>query len=351
MTIHRIGSSKTWAPGLLGRALDFLAFYRAAFFKMRALAVDGATTVVKTDPPLLSVVAALALRSRDTKIIHWLQDVYPEVAAELGVTFARGRTGGLLARLRNWSLRVAGMNVTVGQRMQRHVAAQGVEPARICVIPNWIDETRVTPVAAGANPLRSEWGLDRHFVIGYSGNLGRAHEANTLLEAATRLKGRTDLCFLFIGGGFNLTRLKEEAQSRGVADLFQFRPYQSEARLSQSLSVPDVHWISLRPELEGLIVPSKFYGIAAVGRPVIAITDKDGEIAELVRAHRCGVHVQPGDIDALVSAIAAMTADPALARTWGANARAMLERDFSRGAALQRWFDVLRIGGERGERP
>jgi len=342
--IHRVGSAKTWTSGLVGRAFDFVAFYFASFFMMRSLAAAGSTVVVKTDPPLLSVVAVLALRSRDVRIVHWLQDIYPEVAQELGVRIAGGWIGRLLAGVRNWSLRAAHLNVVLGRLMQRHVLDLGVKQERTCVIPNWIDETKVRPVAHARNPLRTQWGLERQFVIGYSGNLGRAHEADTMLGAAIRLKERTDLCFLFIGGGFNLDRLKERAQSSGVAHLFQFRPYQSEAELSQSLSVPDVHWISLRPELEGLIVPSKFYGVAAAGRPVVAISDRAGEIAHLVREHQCGIQVQPGDVDGLVSAIEAMSADPDATRTWGTNARAMLERHFSRIAALQRWFDVLEIG-------
>ncbi len=339
--IDRVGSRRQWASGLAGRALDYVAFYAAAFFAMRRLGVAGSTIVVKTDPPLLSVVAAVALRGRRVTLVHWLQDVYPEVARELGIPLMRGPLGALLARMRDWSLRQAAMNVVVGQRMRSRIVGLGVEPEKTRVIANWIDETAIAPVPRASNPLRAAWGLDRSFVVGYSGNLGRAHEAQTLLEAAVRLKHRAGLCFLFIGGGFNLARLKSEAQARGVAALFQFQPYQSETQLSQSLSAPDAHWISLRPELEGLIVPSKVYGIAAVGRPIIAVVDAKGEVADLVRRYDCGVQVQPGDVEALVAVIQSLIDAPAQAQVWGDNARAMLDRDFSRRAALKDWADVL----------
>jgi hypothetical protein len=55
------------------------------------------------------------------------------------------------------------------------------------------------------------------------------------------------------------------------------------------LAVADVHWLSLNPKLEGLIVPSKFYGIAAAGKPTIIIGDKNGEIARLVQRRGCGL--------------------------------------------------------------
>src|SRR3954453_3798908 len=88
---------------------------------------------------------------------------------------------------------------------------------------------------------------------------------------------------------------------RGLESTFRFRPYQERALLKYSLSVPDLHWISLKPSLEGLIVPSKFYGIAAAGRPIIAITAQNGEIARLVREHNCGLIIAPGQVDTLAT--------------------------------------------------
>ena len=133
------------------------------------------------------------------------------------------------------------------------------------VIHNWSDDQSVHPVAPVGDPLRADWGLQGKFVVGYSGYLGRAHEYDTLLAAAQLLKDNTDVVFLFIGGGHQHETMKQEIQRRGLERSFQFRPYQPADVLSYSLSAPDVHWISLKPEMEGLIVPSKFYGVAAAG--------------------------------------------------------------------------------------
>src|SRR4029077_14041456 len=105
-----------------------------------------------------------------------------------------------------------------------------------------------------------------------------------------------------IGGGHQMAQLVTKAHERGLTNV-QVRGYQDQTALHFSLSVPDVHWVSLRPELEGLIVPSKIYGIAAAGRPIIAICAKDGEISRLVEQHQCGVIIEPGDVDTLVESI------------------------------------------------
>jgi len=142
-------------------------------------------------------------------------------------------------------------------------------------------------VLPGANALRREWGLDGRFVVGYSGNLGRAHEFATFFGAAERLCGRQDVVFLFIAAGAQREQVDEEVGRRGLGNVL-FKPYQPWERLHESLSAADVHLVSLNAALEGLIVPSKFYGIAAAGRPTLFVGNTDGEIARLLREGDCG---------------------------------------------------------------
>ncbi len=337
VTIRRVWTSRFGRAGLLGRAIDYLSFYITAFGAILGSARRDDVVVAKTDPPLLSVVAAVAVRLRGARLVNWLQDLYPEVAAELGMGVMRGPLGAVLRWLRNISLRSARINVAIGERMAERLLAEGVPAARVAVMPNWSDEEAIRPVARADLKLRDEWGLKDRFVIGYSGNLGRAHEAETLLGAAKLLGDRNDIVFLMIGGGRESRRLTERVEAEGLAAQFQFRPYQPRARLSESLGSADIHWLSLRPELEGLIVPSKFYGIAAAGRPVIAITDSDGEIARLVTRDACGIVVTPGDSAGLAAAIVALAGDPERVTAMGAAARTMVERDYRRSDAFERW--------------
>ena len=122
---------------------------------------------------------------------------------------------------------------------------------------------------------------------------------------------------------------------------FRFLPYQDRDRLKYSLGAPDVHWLSLRPELEGLIVPSKFYGIAAAGRPIIAITAPAGEIARLVETHRCGLCIEPGNGAQLADTILDLQKNPQAVVEMGQRARAMLDAHFTRRVALAAWSRLL----------
>jgi colanic acid biosynthesis glycosyl transferase WcaI len=135
--------------------------------------------------------------------------------------------------------------------------------------------------------------------------------------------------------------LQRDVKRLGLSAAFQFRPYQDPSLLAQSLSLPDVHWISLIPAMEGLIVPSKFYGIAAAGRPTIAVTDPAGEIATLVSRFDCGVTVSPGDSEKLAKVLRDLRANPGHVATMGRNARHMLEQSFSRHQSFARWDSII----------
>ena len=129
--------------------------------------------------------------------------------------------------------------------------------------------------------------------------MGHVHEFKTMIDAAERLKDVPEIAFVFIGDGIARQWLETEAAERGLTNV-QFRPYQPTNRLRWSLSVPDVHFVSLRPTMEELIVPSKFHGIAAAGRPVIDIGDPDGEIARIVDREQCGWNFCIGEVGPLV---------------------------------------------------
>jgi glycosyltransferase involved in cell wall biosynthesis len=339
--VHRVASTGFGRSGLLGRLVDYLSFYRSVRQCLNQIAESGDAIVAKTDPPLLSVVAMAPARRHGARLINWLQDIYPETAVELNVPLMRGPVAAILAGLRNRSLRQAEATVVVGSLMGQKVRAYGAAAAGIHVIPNWCDDEAIKPVAQADNPLRQAWGLDSKFVLGYSGNLGRAHEFDTALAAAERLRGDPHIVFLMTGGGKRFDELAGMVKRRGLQNSFRFMPYQQRTTLRHSLGVPDMHWLSLNPRLEGLMVPSKFYGIAAAGRPMIVIADSSGELARLVQDHGCGVVIEPGDADALASAISRFSRGPELVATMGQRARTMLDAHFTRTKQFERWRELL----------
>jgi glycosyltransferase involved in cell wall biosynthesis len=331
--VRRVWTTRFGRRSLPGRALDYLSFYFSAALGLLRCCAKGDVIVAMTDPPLISIVAGAVARVRGARLVNWIQDVFPEVARALGV---RVPLHALLGRLRDASLRAAAANVVLGDRMAEWAGTRGVPQERVAVIPNWADGDAITPLAPADNPLRAAWGLGGRFVVAYSGNLGRAHDYATLLDAAERLQDQTDIVFLFIGGGHLRPALEAEARARALASV-RWLPYQPRQRLGESLAAADVHWASLRPELEGLIVPSKIYGILAAGRPALFVGDRNGEIGGLLRRHDCGISVAIGRGDELAAAILRLRDSPELCRTMGERARIAFEQEGSRERRFAAW--------------
>lgn len=344
--VHRIWTTRFGRSNLIGRAFDYLTFYLVAALTVARLARRGDVVIAKTDPPMLAVAVAPAVRLRGARLVNWQQDIFPEVAEALlpaqGV-LARWAFA-LMRTLRNASIRTAAANIALGQRMKSRLVSLGAQPQSISIIPNFADGSVIRPIAHGDNGLRHAWGLDQAFVAGYSGNLGRAHDYQTLIDAMAILEGSgaetAPVTWLFIGGGARYEDFKHDVRTRGVTSVV-FLPYQPREKLAESLSVADVHLVSLRPELEGLIVPSKFYGIAAAGRPAIFIGGQDGEIARLLEAHATGITVPEGDGPALAAAIRLLQNDSGKCAAMGAAARHAFEQNWDSAVAVARWDALL----------
>lgn len=338
--VLRVGGSRFGRDALAGRALDYLDYLRGARRVLKERARPGDLVVVMTDPPLLGTSLGALVERRGARCVHWLQDLFPEVAE--GVY---GRGARLLAMPLRWrrdrGLRRAAMVVTISGSMAALVAAAGVPRERIATIENWTDDEAIQPLAAGANPLRRDWGLEGKFVVGYSGNLGRAHDWRTLLEVATELRERDDIRFLLVGGGRGQQAFVAAARARGLDNVL-LKPYQPRERLAHSLTLPDLHWLSLHPALEGCIFPSKWYGILASGRPALFVGDTRGELSMALSEIGSGLAVSPGDIDSTRTFIEKLASDASSATEMGRLARAYLETRNTRQAALKRWESLLR---------
>lgn len=337
--VLRVWSTSFGRRRLLGRTLDYVTFYVSAFLNLLALTGRDDVIVAKTDPPLISVLAALVTRVRGALLVNWIQDLFPEVVSNL-VGGRVGRFSRRLRSLRNWSLLSAEWNVVIGKQMRKRLEEEGIPAERIAVIHNWADGQAIRPIDREQNELRREWKLQQHFVVGYSGNFGRAHDFQTILDTVRFLRNESRIVFVFIGGGAQHAWLKEALIEKGLTNTV-FKPYQPRERLHLSLGVPDLHLISLQPSLEGLIVPSKFYGIAAAGRPTLYVGDTEGEIPRLLRESNCGFTVPLGQAERAADIIRSLASDMARCAHYGRNARDLFDAQFDKTRAERAWRLIL----------
>lgn len=342
VVVHRLVATHFGRAHLAGRAADYASFHARAALWCLAHVRPGNIVVACTDPPLLSVSLAAAIAPRGGHLLNWLHDVFPEVAIELGVIERARLSARWTLAVRDWSLRRAVRNVVPTVSMAHGLASRGIRGGIFNILPYWSEEDEIIPVKPGDNALRKAWGLEAAFVVGYSGNFGRAHEFDTLLDAAETLRDDPGIRFLLIGNGFGRPHVEAEIRRRGLDATIVLRPLQPRTHLSESLGVADIHLISLLPALEPYVIPSKLYGIMAAGRPAFFIGSADGEVANTLRRHDCGDAVPIGEGRALATRILALQQNPVRREAMGANARAGFEQDHSKARAMTAWAGLLR---------
>ena len=252
--------------------------------------------VVETDPFLLPLLGAELKRWSDCKLVVYVQDVYPDVAVAIG----KIREGFVTRTIRKLLLQAyqrADKIIVLGHDMKDRLVSHGVDPRRIEIIPNWVDTEAIYPVKDD-NQFRIENDVDDKFVVMHSGNMGLTQGLEQIIEVAERLKYRDDIVFAIVGGGAKKPYLEAEVKRRNLTNVL-IKPYQPRSELATSLSAADLHIVSMHPEICGLLVPSKIYGIMASGTPMMAIVPPGTEVAQLVVNDDIGFVIQPGDIETI----------------------------------------------------
>lgn len=339
VVIHRVWTTAFHRSSLVGRMSDFLTFYIFATLLLLRHVRRGDMVIAKTDPPLIQIFAWFATWVKRGRLINWCQDLFPEIIYAVSMAKTRGPVGNILRHLRNFALRRSEFNVTITSEMCKTLVVQGIDQKRMHVISNWCDRL-IEPVSDEANTLRRHWQLKDQFVVGYSGNLGRAHIPDKMYELVNELKGIDNLKFLFIGSGQGMNWLKEQCQRQGH-DHVVFKPYQPRASLSLSLSVPDLHLISLRRGCQHVLAPSKLYGILAAGRPIAFFGDPDCELAQEIEVSQLGITLSPDDPTGWRELMHRTIEDKVKLTAMGTNARQAYKTRYATGRSLDAWQRII----------
>lgn len=324
----------------LRRSLNILLFHLNCIYILLRLLKKNDIVVATTDPPLVSVPIAWIARLRGVILVNWLLDIYPEVAERLGFRLVRGWRSKTLRSLCNRSWKEAKYNIVLGEHMADFVRNQGFNNSNILIHPSW-EDSEIVNSSSVDNSLRRQWNMESNFVFGYFGNMGRAHHFETIVDAALELKNiHSDIKFLFVGYGYYHNYLEKKTIENNLDNII-LKPYQSTAKFPDALALANVHIITMRPNLEGLLVPTKLYSAMAAARPIIFIGNQDGEVARILKKFSCGTIVQMGDVDALSQIILYYKNNPTQCEKEGKNARVAFEKHFTKSIAIKRWNELL----------
>ncbi len=340
VTIHRTGPGAQHG-GLISRARNYRRFLKDAGTQVAALARPGDIVVPMTDPPMLGATITRAAVGSGAKVVHWIQDIYPEIAAT-HFGFLAGMFTGRLRSRRDTTWHNAAACVTLGEDMTELLTEHGVLRSRITIVSNWAPrELHTLATDADVAAQRELWKLNDRFIVAYSGNFGRVHEFATIMDAATRLRNDPKIVFLFVGSGARFNQITPLARRRKLANI-RLLPPTPRTALPASLRAADAHLVSLLPAYRHLVYPSKLAGVLAAGRPVLFVGPPNGEITRLVKQTACGTAFAPGNAAELADEIVRLAKDAELRQSQSANARAVYEQGFTGDAALARWNDLLR---------
>ena len=335
--VVRVPSTAYDRARLAQRALNYVTYLGSALSEsLRAERPD--VVLCMTDPPIVAVVALAVGRRFGVPLVVVSQDVFPEIATELG-RLRNPAIVGVLRGLVGAYLRRADRIVASGERMRARLEAKGAPPERLRVIPNWVDTEVLTPQPRD-NSWAREHGLVGRFVVMHSGNVGHAQNLDALVRSATFLRDLDDLAIAIVGDGARRAALMELADTLET-DSVHFHPYQPRDVLPQSLSSADVHVVGLARGLSGYVVPSRLYGILSVGRPVIVAADAESETAQVVQGAECGVVVKPGRPELLARAIRQARGGELDLEGMGRRAREYVTSQADRRVAVARYRALL----------
>jgi colanic acid biosynthesis glycosyl transferase WcaI len=315
VTVMRVGSTDFPRTQMARRVLNYLSYVGLSV--PRALLAKCDVVLAMTDPPFEGIVGAFVAMVKRKPFLYNIRDLYPDMA--LGGSIVKP---GLLARvwekLHRWALRRATRVIVLGQDMKVRIVAKGVDADRVAIVR---DGAEITPGSGAAAKIDAEVihaiRSGFRFVLVHAGNLGFYGAWETLLAAARELEG-DGVGLVFVGDGAQRVRLQTAAAG---APNVRFLPLFPASKIASVLAAGDAHVVTIKHGLEGVVVPSKMYGILAAGRPIVAVAPWQTDAASLGVQEGFGVAADPDQPASLVALVRSLLADPPRLAAMGTAAR------------------------------
>jgi glycosyltransferase involved in cell wall biosynthesis len=338
--VKRSRTSKLWPKRVRGKAMNGVLFViRAALHVLRHYRRRN-VLLVTTAPPFLPFLGYLAHQLTRIPYICLLYDLYPDIAIALKVIPQNHWLAKIWQNLNIQVWRQAKEIVVLSPNMKERIVKICPEvEEKIYVIHSWANPEAIVPIAKKENWFAWKHNLVDKFTVLYSGNMGRCHDMNTIIEAAKELKDEP-IQFVFIGGGAKRKEVMQEADRFGLTN-FVFLPYQDKQVLPYSLTACDLSLVSIDMDMESLVAPSKLYPALAAGRPVAVVCSKDSYLRELIKNANCGSSFENGDGQGLAEYIRLLKNNQELVEQMGKDGRKYLENNFTPEVISKEYLKVL----------
>lgn len=331
VAVERVGSTAYSRHHMRRRVANYLSYLALAV--PRALTIRPDVVLAMTDPPVAGIAGAWIARLAGRPFVYNIRDLYPDMA--IGGDIVRpSRWVKGWERMHRGALKQADRVIVLGDDMRDRIIAKGVRPERVVVVRDGTSFPASAPEQS--DPVVQEIRSGFPFVVLHAGNLGFYGAWGTLLEAA-KILGEEYTGLVFIGDGANRTALETAAADCANVRFLPFRPVE---QVPHVMMAGDLHVVTVRRGLEGVVVPSKLYSILAAGRPVLAVAAATSDAARIVVESGCGLAADPDNPAAVAAAIRTLRSDPARLAEMGRRARETAKK-YARVNELERFVGIM----------
>jgi glycosyltransferase involved in cell wall biosynthesis len=335
--VERVGSTAYPRHKMKRRVSNYLSYLALAV--PRSIAIRPDVVLAMTDPPVAGIAGAFVAQMAGRPFVYNIRDLYPDMAVG-GDILRPGKWVERWEKLHRRALRQAACVIVLGDDMRARILSKGIIPERVVVvrdgtsIPTSKPDMADLAVSKSVNELRCGF----PFVVVHAGNLGFYGAWGTLLKAAEILSNEDEKTgFVFIGDGANRKSLEASA---AILPNVRFLPFRPVEQVPHVMLAGDIHIVTVKRGLEGVVVPSKLYSILAAGRPVLAVAPKESDAARIVTEEGCGMSADPDDPDAVAAAIRELRSDPARLLEMGRRAQESAIR-YARVGELQHLIEIM----------
>jgi colanic acid biosynthesis glycosyl transferase WcaI len=312
LAVERVGSTTYPRFQMRRRVSNYMTYL--SLMVPRALSIRSDMVLAMTDPPIEGIAGAFVAQLSGRPFVYNIRDMYPDMAVGGSIV----RPGSFTARwesMHRWALRRATRVIVLGEDMRDRIVAKGVDSARVVISRDGITAPEILPAAD--NPVAREIRGDFRFALVHAGNIGFYGAWQTLISAIRMLENE-GVGLVFVGEGAMKSQV--EAMAAGCRAV-RFLPFRPASEIPLVLSSGDMHVVTVKRGLEGVVVPSKLYPTLAAGRPVLGVAPEECDVVRIVRRSGCGLAANPDDPDSVVEALRGVLRDSEQIRNMGLRAR------------------------------
>jgi colanic acid biosynthesis glycosyl transferase WcaI len=332
--IIRVGSTDYPRFAMKRRVLNYLSYVALAI--PRALFLRCDAVLAMTDPPFEGIVGAIVALLKGKPYVYNIRDMYPDMAVG-GAIVEPGLLERVWERLHRWALRRATRVIVLGEDMRTRIIGKGINPAKIEIVRDGTDiPAPDAPLPALDDEIIRRIRGDFKFVLLHAGNLGFYGAWETLIKAASNSEA-DGVGLVFVGEGAQREHVEKLAEN---AKNVRFLPFFPSSKIASVLVAADAHVITVKRGLEGVVVPSKMYGILAAGKAIVAIAPEATDAASLGAKFGFAVSADPDNPESVTDAIRSLVNDEAKVQSMGRAARAVAP-DYDRVKELQKFVKII----------